>query len=31
VIDAFGLHEGRRTDRGADLQASTAVFRYERG
>jgi len=30
VIDAFGLHEGRRVDRWPNLLASTAVFRFER-
>lgn len=30
VIDAFGLHEGRRVDRWPNLMASTAVFRFER-
>ena len=31
VLDAFGLHEGRRVDRWPNLRASTAVFRFERG
>ena len=31
VLDAFGLHEGRRIDRGANWRASTAVFHFERG
>ena len=31
VLDAFGLHEGRRIDRWPNLRASTAVFRFERG
>ncbi|MBT9489237.1 MAG: methionine biosynthesis protein MetW [Rubrivivax sp.] len=30
VIDAFGLHEGRRVDHWPNLMASTAVFRFER-
>lgn len=30
VLDAFGLHEGRRIDRWPNLRASTAVFRIER-
>ena len=30
VLDAFGLHEGRRIDRWPNLRASTAVFRFER-
>ncbi len=30
VLDAFGLHEGRRIDRGANWRASTAVFHFER-
>ena len=30
VIDAFGLHDGRRIDRWPNLLASTAVFRFER-
>lgn len=30
VIDAFGLHDGRRVDRWPNLLASTAVFRFER-
>jgi methionine biosynthesis protein MetW len=31
VIDAFGLHDGRRVNRWPNLLASTAVFRFERG
>ena len=31
VLDAFGLHEGRRIDRWPNWRASTAVFRFERG
>lgn len=30
VLDAFGLHEGRRIDRWPNLRASTAVFKFER-
>jgi methionine biosynthesis protein MetW len=31
LLDAFGLHDGRRVDRWPNLLASTAVFRFERG
>lgn len=30
VLEAFGLHEGRRVDRWPNLLASTAVFKFER-
>ncbi len=30
VLDAFGLHEGRRIDRWPNWRASTAVFHFER-
>jgi methionine biosynthesis protein MetW len=30
VLDAFGLHEGRRIDVLPNLRASTAVFKFER-
>jgi len=30
VLDAFGLHEGRRIDRWPNLLASMAVFKFER-
>lgn len=30
VLEAFGLHEGRRIDRWPNLRASTAVFKFER-
>jgi methionine biosynthesis protein MetW len=30
VLEAFGLHEGRRVDLWPNLRASTAVFQFER-
>ena len=30
VLEAFGLHGGRRIDRWPNLRASTAVFKFER-
>jgi methionine biosynthesis protein MetW len=30
VLEAFGVHDGRRVDRWPNLMASTAVFKFER-
>jgi methionine biosynthesis protein MetW len=30
VLEAFGLHDGRRVDRWPNLRGSTAVFKFER-